>query len=115
MAAAQSVPTAVTPVDAEPFDIPDAPDLPHCDVCRVGFLYPIAADEDATHEHQPVTKEGDAKGHDHFLASGGSITLRCFNCGTTQTQPMAPDPDELDAALAAADSEADQEARTSGA
>jgi hypothetical protein len=110
-----SVATSVTPADAEPFEIPEEPKLPHCPVCQQGFLYVIAADPDATHENQPATREGNPTGHSHFVASGGSIRLMCFNCGTPQTQPMNADPDALAAANTAAQSEADQEHRTSGA
>lgn len=110
-----SVATSVTPADAEPFEIPGEPDLPKCPVCKSGFLYVIASDPEATHEDQGKTREGNPTGHSHFVASGGSLTLQCFNCGTKQTQPMNADEDELAEAQAAAKSQQDQEQRTSGA
>lgn len=58
--------------------------LPHCGACRVGLLYPISYDPEATHE----ANQGLATQHDQFAPSGGSLVVRCFNCGNQQSQPL---------------------------
>jgi hypothetical protein len=112
---AQSVPTSVAGPEVEPFTLPALPDLPKCPVCNDGYLYVIAADEDAKHEKQPVTKEGDPTSHAWYVPSGGSMRLQCFNCGTPQTQPLNPDAEKQEEALAAAKMQARIETITAGA
>lgn len=86
----QSQDTALTPEGHESFDVPGDPGLPKCPVCNIGVLYTIAYDPDALHEQGQSQRISDATNHDHYVASGGSIRLKCFNCEMTQTQALNP-------------------------
>lgn len=55
-----------------------------CPACKIGVLYVIAYDPDATHE----AGNEKASRHEHFVASGGSQIVRCFNCGVSSSQPL---------------------------
>lgn len=86
----QSQDTALTPEGHKAFTLPAKPDLPSCPVCKTGLLYTIAYDTKALHEKDQAGPTGDAAGHDHYVPSGGSIRLMCFNCGQPQTQALNP-------------------------
>lgn len=55
-----------------------------CPACKIGVLYVIAYDPDASHE----AGNENASRHEHFVASGGSQIVRCFNCGVSSSQPL---------------------------
>ena len=69
-------------VQGDPRDF--AQQLPHCGLCRIGLLYPITFDPEATHE----ANQGQAAKHEQYAQSGGSMLVRCFNCGGQQSQPL---------------------------
>lgn len=58
--------------------------ITHCPACKIGVLYVIAYDPEATHEQG----NEQASTHAHFEPSGGSQIVRCFHCGITSSQPL---------------------------
>jgi len=88
----ESLPTQPQPEDEarasftdETVKLPsDESGITHCPACKVGVLYVIAYDPDATHEQG----NAEASQHAHFEPSGGSQIVRCFNCGVSSSQPL---------------------------
>lgn len=79
---------ATLPADAPADGFDGMGEHPKCDACKIGLLYPIAYDPDATHEAQPNAPEGNPTGHPHFAPSGGAVRVTCFNCGRGSSHPL---------------------------
>lgn len=78
--AAASRAAAGKPVNKSGF--PD-PKLPACPNCKIGVLYVVAWDPDATHENgQPIYAPREL--------SGGAVVAGCLNCGHRESHPMDP-------------------------